>query len=280
MRKEKAGRCRRSAEAAFEDFASPLLALAAGQAGEIARKPFVEGLHQLRLTMRSLQSLWWFYRPLMDAGTYTRQRSTFQSIARAAGQARDYDILIQLLNLQEKSTAVPAPDISTIRELAMEAGREVLSPSAMRALLEEILVQASAGLTARQGPLPLQAYADARVAKSQRLLRKRIAQALKVKKPDLAVFHDVRKAGKKTRDLLNLFGPVLSGSHRRMRICLRKSLKRLGDLNDVVVSERLLLENPALLSATGQPKKIGHWFEKERQRRLSAVVRLLRRDWR
>ncbi|GGH58813.1 CHAD domain-containing protein [Comamonas phosphati] len=280
MGKGKTSRRKLSAETALAGLAFPLVDSAIEQAREIAREPSVEGLHQLRTTMRSLQSLWWFYRPLTGAGEYTQRRSTFKSIANAAGRARDYDILLEMLRLRKQNTAVLAPEIQAIREAAMEAGRGVLSPLGMQALLRQTLWQTSASLAARQNQRPLRAFADARVAKSERQLRKLIEQAVRAKKPDFAAFHDVRKAGKKTRYLLELLGPVLSGNHQKTLARLKKSLKSLGDLNDVVASERLLLENPSLLSAIGKPGKVCHWFEKERQRRLSASAYLLRKDWR
>ena len=280
MGKGTTNRGKPSAETAFADLAFPLVDSAIEQAREIAREPSVEGLHQLRTTMRSLQSLWWFYRPLTGAGDYARQRSVFKSIANAAGQARDYDILLALLSLQEKGAAVFVPEIWAIREAAVGAGRDVLSPPAVQALLRETLSQASANLAARRNPQLLQAFADARVAKSERQLRKRIKQAVRTRRPDFAAFHDVRKAGKKTRYLLELLGPALSGKHRKTLIRLKKSLKSLGDLNDVVASEGLLRENPSLLLAMGRSGKIWKWFEKERKRRLSASARLLRKDWR
>jgi CHAD domain-containing protein len=280
MGKGKMSRYRLSAETAFADFALPLVDAAIGHAGDIAREPSVEGLHQLRMAMRSLQSLWWFYRPLMGAREYARQRSVFKAIASAAGKARDHDILLELLSLRKKSVVVPVSAIWAAREAAVRAGRDVLSPPAMQLLLRETLSQASASLAARQNLELLQAFADIRVAKSERQLRKRIRQAVKAGRPDFAAFHDVRKAGKKTRYLLERFAPVLSGRHQKTLVRLKKSLKSLGGLNDVVASARLMLENPALLSAMGEPGKTWKWFEKERKRRLNASACLLRKDWR
>lgn len=279
MAKGKTGRYPPGAATAFPDLASPLVDTAIEQAREIAMEPSAEGLHQLRITMRRLQSLWWFYRPLTGAREYARQRNTFKSIANAAGKARDYDILIKLLSLRGRSTAESAPQILAAREAAVKAGKDVLSPSVMQALLRETLAQTSAGFTTEQNLLRLRAFADARVAKSERQLRKQIKQAAGARSPDLAAFHAARKSGKTTFYLLELFGPVLPGNHRKTLIRLRKSLKSLGELNDVVASERLLLENPSLISMADKPEKIWRWFEKERKRRLTASAHLLRKDW-
>ncbi|MFX1695454.1 CHAD domain-containing protein [Paraburkholderia sp. A1RO-1] len=52
----------------FPDIASPIVDEAIKQAKEIAGDPSAEGLHQLRISMRRLRSLWWSYRPLLDMG--------------------------------------------------------------------------------------------------------------------------------------------------------------------------------------------------------------------
>ncbi|WP_417282707.1 CHAD domain-containing protein [Comamonas sp.] len=279
MGKGKASRDTRCAETAFSDLASPVVDLAAEQAREVAQEPSVEGFHQIRIMMRILLTLWWFYRPLTDSREFIRHRTIYKSIANAAGKARDFDILVELLRLQGKSTSASTPEISAARNAAVDAGKEVLSPLSIQMQLGQILSQTSANLTSRHSCHQLRDFADKRVAKSEKQLRKQIAQALRVKKPDLAALHDVRKLAKKTRYLLELLEPVLSRGHRSTLIRIKKTLKPLGELNDVVVSEMLLRDNPSFLSGTDRPKKIRHWFKKERKRRLRASACLLRNDW-
>lgn len=265
------------AEAAFPDIASPLVGEAIEQARTVADSPSAEGLHQLRITMRRLRSLWWSYRPLLDAGENTRQRELFRSLADTAGKARDYDILIELLNLQQKDGGAIPPEISDARQAALDAGGEVLSNPEVKTLLLGALSQTSGALVARQNRQPLQTFSDGRVAESQKQLRKRMRRAAKAKRSNLAAFHDVRKAGKKVRYLLELFGPVLSGEHRKTLNRLKKIQKRLGTLNDVVASEKLLRDNALLLAAVSEPERTLKWFRKERKRRLRAAAVLLRK---
>ncbi|TDG16337.1 CHAD domain-containing protein, partial [Paraburkholderia silviterrae] len=87
----------------------------------------------------------------------------------------------------------------------------------------------------------LKAFADARVTDSEKQLRKRMRHAAKARKPDVAAFHGVRKAGKKVRYLLELFGPVLSGRHQKTLDRLKKIQKRFGELNDVVAKRETQL---------------------------------------
>jgi len=267
------------AEAAFSDIASPIVDEAIEQAKGIADDPSDEGLHQLRITMRRLRSLWWSYRPLLDAGENTRQRELFRSLADSAGKARDYDILIALLKLQQKDGEALPPEISDARQKALDAGKEVLSNPEMKTLLLGALSQTSGALVARQNWQPLQAFSDGRVAASEQQLRKRVRRAAKAKRSDVAAFHDVRKAGKKARYLLELFGPVLSAGHGKTLNRLKKIQKRFGELNDVVASEKLLRDNAPLLAAIADPERTLKWFKKERARRLRAAAALLRKDW-
>ncbi|WP_434716946.1 CHAD domain-containing protein [Paraburkholderia sp. A2RO-4L] len=267
------------AEAAFSDIASPIVDEAIKQAKEIAGDPSAEGLHQLRISMRRLRSLWWSYRPLLDMGENTRQRDLFRSLADSAGKARDYDILIELLKLQQKDRETLPPEISDARQEALDNGRKVLSNPETKTLLLEALSQTSGALVARQGRQPLQVFSDGRVAASEKQLRKRVRRASKAKRSDVAAFHDVRKAGKKTRYLLELFGPVLSTGHRKTLKRLKKIQKRFGALNDVVASEKLLRDNAPLLAAIAEPERTLKWLRKERERRLRAAAVLLREDW-
>ena len=85
----------------------------------------------------------------------------------------------------------------------------------------------------------LHEFADRRVEASEKTLRRCTRRAGRVKKAEYTALHDVRKAGKKVRYLLELFGPVLSGRHQETLKRLRKvqDQDKLGELNDVVDCE-------------------------------------------
>lgn len=125
--------------------------------------------------------------------------------------------------------------------------------------------------------MPLSKFADQRVAAAERSLRKRMKRASHAKRSNYTSFHDVRKAGKKLRYLLEFFGPVLHGSHKRTLKLLKQIQKRFGTLNDVVASEMLLRDNAALLAGSGDTDAVLHWFERERKRRLRSAAGLLRK---
>lgn len=272
------GKGKPDATVAFSAIASPLVDSAVEQARRIAQAPAVEGIHQLRVTLRSLLTLWWFYRPLMEARKYALQRNSLKSIACAAGMARDYDILIELLRRNDKCSAADIAALSAARESALQAGREILSPPHVQTCLQEALAQASASLRPGFGQPRLRALAQARVAQAAKQLRRRTKRAITAGRPDLEAFHDVRKAGKKTRYLLELFGPLLPADHRRLLKRLQKIQQPLGELNDFAVSESLLRQNPCLIPSPDQAKEIRRWLRKKRKHRLSALSCLLRKD--
>lgn len=273
------GKGKPDAAVAFSAIASPLVDSAVEQARHIAREPAAEGIHQLRVALRNLLTLWWLYRPLMGAEEYARQRGCLKSIAGAAGKARDYDILIELLSRHGKCSAAGIAAIYVAREAALQAGREILSPPHIQTCLLKTLTQTEASLRVKPCQLRLGALAEARIAKSRQQLHRCIKRAITANKPDIEAFHDVRKAGKKTRYLLELFEPLLSKDHHRLLKRLKKIQQPLGELNDLAASESLLRQNLRLISTPDQAKKLERWLKRKRKRRQSTLACSLRQDW-
>lgn len=273
------GKGKPDAAVAFSAIASPLVDLAVEQAWHIAREPAAEGIHQLRVALRNLLTLWWLYRPLMGTEEYARHRGCLKSIASAAGKARDYDILIELLRRHDKCSAAGIAAIYVAREAALQAGREILSPAHIQTCLLKTLTQTEASVRAKPRPLRLGALAEARVAKSRRQLHRRIKWTIAANRPDIEAFHDVRKAGKKTRYLLELFEPLLPKDHHRLLKRLKKIQQPLGELNDLAASESLLRQNLRLIATPDQAKKLERWLKRKRKRRQSTLACSLRQDW-
>jgi CHAD domain-containing protein len=266
-----------TAEAAFHDIASPLINDAIEKAAMISADPTVDGLHQFRITLRQLRSLWWSFRPLLNKGENSRQRELFRTLDDTVGKARDYDILIELIKLQQKDAGTLPAELSDARRDAMNRGGDIISSPEMKDLLLDALSQTSSELRGTNEQQHFQVFADRRVALSEKKLRKQMRRAARAKHPRVTAFHDVRKAGKKVRYLLELLEPVLSGEHRKTLNRLRKIQRKFGALNDIVASEQLLRENAALLASIGEPDRTLRWFRKERERRLRSAANLLRK---
>lgn len=273
----KPGGAEPSAEVAFASYAAPLVDEAIEHANAVREDASPEALHKLRVSLRRLRSLWWAFEPLLDKGENTRQRALYKYLATAAGKTRDWDILIELVAQDERIAREMAPKLQAARGGALTTSRETLSNADVKHLLQDALTSANKELNSAHERVPLQKFVDKRVAVSERSLKKRIKRASRAKRSNYTAFHDVRKAGKKVRYLLEFFEPVLSGSHRRILKRLKQIQKRFGTLNDIVASEMLLRDNAGLLAGSSDTGAVLDWFRKERKRRMRAAVRLLRK---
>ncbi|MFM0074189.1 CHAD domain-containing protein [Paraburkholderia sediminicola] len=266
-----------SAEVAFSSYAAPLVDDAIELANAVREDASPEALHKLRVSLRRLRSLWWAFEPLLDKGENTRQRALYKYLATAAGKTRDWDILIELIAQDERVAHEMTPTLQAARGGALAMSRETLSNADVKHLLQDALTSANKELNTARERVPLQKFADKRVSASERSLKKRIKRASQAKGSNYTAFHDVRKAGKKVRYLLEFFEPVLSVSHKRTLKRLKRIQKRFGTLNDIVASEMLLRENTDLLAGSGDTNAALDWLKKERKRRMRAAAGLLRK---
>lgn len=266
-----------SAEAAFASYAAPLVDHAIEYANAVREDASPEALHQLRVSLRRLRSLWWAFEPLLDRGANTRQRALYKYLATAAGKTRDWDILIELIGKRDSAAGEVAPKLAEVRSSALATSRETLSNADVKHLLREALTSATKELNTAHERVPLRKFADKRVAASEHALKKRMKRASHAKRGNYTSFHDVRKAGKKLRYLLEFFEPVLHGGHKRTLKRLKQIQKRFGALNDIVASEMLLRDNAALLAGSGDTDAALHWLHKERKRRMRSAAGLLRK---
>jgi CHAD domain-containing protein len=214
-----------------------------------------------------------------DAGT--RHRALYKYLATAAGKTRDWDILIGLLTQEGDAAQALMPKLQDIRDGALATSRETLANADVKHLLREALTDATTELNTAHERVPLRKFATRRVDAAQRSLKKRMKRARRAKGSTkgshYAAFHDVRKAGKKVRYLLDFFEPVLKGSHKRTVKQLKQIQKRFGDLNDIVASKELLLDNTALLVESGDTGAALQWLDKARKERMRSAARLLRK---
>ncbi|MFT4069248.1 CHAD domain-containing protein [Paraburkholderia sp.] len=265
------------AQQAFASYAAPLIAHAIELAEAVHEDASPEALHQLRVSLRRLRSLWWAFSPLLDKGENARQRAVYKFLATAAGKTRDWDILIELLMQPDSGARELLPRLDEARADTLAVSRETLLNADVKHLLRDVFASTSAELNvAHESRIALHQFAAKRVDASKRSLKKRIKRAGRAKRSNYAAFHDVRKAGKKLRYLFEFFGPVLEGGHKRTLKRLKKIQKHFGKLNDVVASEALLRENAELLIGAGDLDAALDWLGRQRKRRMRAVVGLLR----
>lgn len=270
-----------SAQAAFVSYAAPLVDHAVEFASALRDDPSPEALHKLRVSLRRLRSLWWAFEPLLDDGEdkaeATRERAVYKYLAAAAGKTRDWDILIELLANQKSGADELAPRLQDARGAALATSRETLSNADVKHLLHDALSTTAKELNTSHDRVPLRKFAEKRVAAAERSLKKRMKRARGAKRSNYIAFHNVRKAGKKVRYLLEFFEPVLKGAHKRTLKRLKQIQKRFGALNDVVASEQLLRDNAASISGPADTGAALDWLKTERKSRTRSAALLLRK---
>jgi CHAD domain-containing protein len=267
-----------SAQEAFASYATPVVGHAIELAAAVREDAAPEALHELRVSLRRLRSLWWAFAPLLEKDENARQRALYKYLSNAAGKTRDWDIAIELLTQQDGGATDIAPKLQEARGVALATSRETLSNADVKHLLCDALANTSRELNTAQERVPLRKFATQRVDVSERSLKKRMKRASHAKRSNYAAFHDVRKAGKKLRYLLEFFEPMLKGGCKRTLKRLKEIQKRFGALNDVVASEELLRENAALLAGAGDSDTALQWLRKERKSRIRAAAKLLRKS--
>lgn len=274
------------AESTFAALAAPLVDEALSHNASIHADASPESLHQLRVALRRLRSLWWAYGPLLDRQENTRQRALYRFLADAAGKTRDWDILLELLageknetneNGEEGATCVTPACLREARERALAASRETLVNADIRNVLHGALASTSKELNTAPERHALQKFAAKRVRAAEKSLRKRMRTASRAKRADYDLLHDVRKAGKKVRYLIELFGPVLDDVGQDQSLKRLKKLQQcFGELNDVTASIALLRENTSLFADETEAHAALVFLKERRKACRREAVRLLR----
>jgi CHAD domain-containing protein len=263
------------AAAAFSSLASPLVHEAIDCAAQLNETSAPESLHKLRVVLRRLRSLWWAYRPLFDKDVNRQHRALFKFLATAAGKTRDWDILLQLLEEEVEAESASSSELKAARAQTLTMSLGTLANANVKDVLRETLSDAVKSVNTAHERVSIGKLADHRVAVSKKSLRKSMKRASRAKKSDYVSLHEVRKAGKTLRYLLEMLGPVLRRGHRRTLRRLTKIQKRFGALNDVVASEALLQQNENLFGSSGAGDFALRWLKQERSHRLRAARRLL-----
>lgn len=267
---------RDTAESQFSTYAQPLVDAATEHAAALKANSDADVLHKLRVALRRLRSLLWAYRPLLGRELDDQQRDRFKSLASAAGKTRDWDILTGLLVETLGRQQAPTDRLNSARAAALGDSRETLSHAGIRAVLRDALAETTGALQHQPHErTPLKKFARKRVAAAEKSLNKRIRHAGRAKRSDYAAYHEVRKAGKKVRYLLEFFEPLLTKKQLKPLKGLKKLQKRFGTLNDVVASEELLRGNREIFGNGQDFKAAFTALEKLRQRRVRAAAKLL-----
>ncbi|SAK72094.1 CHAD domain-containing protein [Caballeronia pedi] len=263
----------------FSFLATPVVAEAVQRAKALSTTSDAEGFHQLRVAFRKLRALFWAYSPWLGEEATAQAVEEFKRLAAVAGGTRDWDIAGDLLKAAQESRASIELLVAAAREKRAQAvahSQAMIRSDEVEAFLNDVLLRAQTTLQSRCSDLPIQAFAEERVRLAQRALRKRSRRAARSETAHEEDLHDVRKAGKKLRYLLEFFQPVIKGGHGRTIKKLTSVQNKLGQFNDIAASEALIrsasfdeVPHPVVLESL-------QWLEKQKHRRMRAASRRVR----
>lgn len=262
-----------SAEGNFEAYANPLVAEALEHASALEDGADAETLHKLRVALRRMRTLLWAYRPILDEKFDDEQRALFKSLANAAGNTRDWDILIGLV--KEGGDGALLDALKKNRNKTAKKSAETLRNSRLDNSLFEAVNEAHRELENAAARTPLRKFARKRVKAAQKQLKRRMHHARRVGSSDYDSYHGVRKAGKKVRYLVEFFEPLLNKEQRKSMKNLKRLQKLFGALNDVVASHELLSAQRASLPRRANAEDALRSLEKEQKHRIKAASKLL-----
>lgn len=204
-----------------------------GEAGDPLADP--EAVHRLRVaTRRSLAALAAFA-PFIPVKQRRRFGRRLRQVRRAAGEARDLDVLIDRLRQQWPPTATPPVDSPPERLIDLLTEHQVSSRGPIRNCQAELTAW---DWPARQEQL-LEAISSACSRRYGRFARKRLKQVGRKFFANAGPFdkagqlHQFRILGKRLRYSFDLFADVLSPQPReRCLKQLKKMQEALGDFTD------------------------------------------------
>ncbi|WP_213230585.1 CHAD domain-containing protein [Caballeronia sp. NK8] len=263
----------------FSFLATPVVAEAVQRAKALSTTSDAEGFHQLRVAFRKLRALFWAYSPWLGEEATAQAVEEFKRLAAVAGGTRDWDIAGDLLKAAQESRASIELLVAAAREKRAQAvmhSQAMIKCDEVEAFLNDVLLRAQTTLQSRCNDLPIQAFAEERVRLAQRALRKRSRRAARSETAHEEDLHDVRKAGKKLRYLLEFFQPVIRGGHSRTIKELTSVQNKLGLFNDIAASEALI--RSASFDEVPHPvvRESLQWLEKQKHRRMRAASRRVR----
>ncbi|MBC8736540.1 CHAD domain-containing protein [Paraburkholderia sp. UCT31] len=256
-----------------------MVAEAVQRARELSTQTDAEGFHQLRVAFRKLRALYWAYSPYLGEESTAQATEEFKRLAAVAGRTRDWDIAGDLLRAAKESGASIELLVAAAREKRAQAvvhSRTMIKSDDVEAFLNDVLLRAQTTLLSRCDNLPIQAFAEKRVRLARRALQKRSRRAARSEDTHEEDLHDVRKAGKKLRYLLEFFQPVIKGGHGRTIKELTSVQNKLGQFNDIAASEALIRSASFNEVPPEVVRESLQWLGKQKSQRMRAASRRVR----
>lgn len=274
-RRSAASRARKTSIAStFSSLAMPVVIEVVQRTKALATEVDPEAFHQLRVAFRKLRALYWAYSPWLGEEATAQASDEFKRLAAVAGGTRDWDIAGDLLRTAQKSDASIELLVSAAREKRAQAvahSQALINSDTVEAFLNDAVLRAQTTLQSCCNDLPISAFAKKRVRMAQRTLRKRSRRAVRSEAGHEDNLHDVRKAGKKLRYLLEFFQPVIKGDHERTLKELTSVQKMLGEFNDIAASETLIRNTTFDAVPADVVEKSLQWLERKKCQRIEVA---------
>lgn len=268
-----------SVASTFSTLATPVVAEAVRRAQQLSSDCDAEAFHQLRVAFRKLRALYWAYSPYLGEEATTRAIEEFKRLAAVAGGARDWDIASDLLKSAQASRASMGILVAAAHEKRAQAvvfSRTMIKGDEVETFLNEVLLRAKVALEANCTDLAIGEFAENRVRRAERALKKRSRIASRNENAHEEDLHDVRKAGKKLRYLMEFFQTVVKNKHERTIKELTTVQNKLGEFNDIAASEALIRQASFHNVPPQVVEESLHWLEKQKDRRKRAAARRVR----
>ena len=214
------------------------------------RAPDGGSTHEMRLAVRRLRSTLVSYAPAFDRARTDELRRELQWFGSVLGEVRDQEVLTQrVLDLDQESPqrSNQLTDLLAATRSERESARErlavALASDRYAALLEQLASLAAAPPFTEVAYLPARDLVRAQGRRDWRRIRGRVET---LPAPGDAAYgehlHDVRKAAKRLRYLLETGRPVIGAEARTLRRRLMSFQRRLGDHHDAALTGRLLAD--------------------------------------
>jgi CHAD domain-containing protein len=263
----------------FSSLATPVVAEAVQRARALSTSCDAEGFHQLRVAFRKLRALYWAYSPYLGEQATAQATEEFKRLAAVAGGTRDWDIAGDLLKAAQESGASVELLVDAARHKRAQAvlhSQTIIKGDEVEAFLKDVLLSAQTALQSSCNDLPIRAFAEKRVRLARRALQKRSKRAARSEPAQEEDLHDVRKAGKKLRYLLEFFDPVITRDHDLTIKQLTSVQNKLGLFNDIAASETLIRGASFEEVPVEVVEASLEWLEKQKCRRMRAASRRVR----
>jgi CHAD domain-containing protein len=240
----------------------------------------VEYVHQLRVWARRTMAALDLYRPLLPKKQAKWLRKRIKQIREAAGNARDYDVLIQ--RYQAEFEATPSPRLLELlhrrraesQEPIRLVCRRLKRGKKLRRRTEALLH--SLGRTDSRKPAKYR-FADWAHRPLQRLVD-RFERTAPADPTDLAALHRFRIRGKQLRYGIELLAPAYPSTLKKAVYPeLRRLQEQLGDVNDRAVAVRRLDQ---WISSEADPesrRRLTVLLQQEQEQRDAAIEEFGRR---